>query len=113
MPIVWEFPDGTVRTTRLVPSWVEANRHKDETTTDAVTRLAEIVRAKTPDLKPATLRVLSSSSLPPDKSARHAWRIEGERVVVNRDLPAPPRSNPLVDALKDPDVIAAIRAALR
>lgn len=109
MPLVWELPDGSVRTTRLTPEFLAAHRQDGESTGAAVTRLAEVVRRKNPDLASATLRVLPSAALPPKDADRDCWRLEGDRVVVHPGLK---RAKPPKPATLE-ERITALEARLR
>jgi len=82
MPIVWEYPDGSVSVTVLAEDWLAEQRQPGETTAEAVRRLAQIIQERTPHLAAAVPTLVRSADVPGDRRARHRWRLRGTRVEV-------------------------------
>lgn len=87
MPIVWRRPDGTVAVTVIVESLLARLRQPNETTADAVARIArEVVQPRLPELAKAVPVLVPSAQMPGDRTDRNSWRFAGDRVVVDQDV---------------------------
>jgi hypothetical protein len=86
MPILWTDSNGKLCVMRLDCAYVERNRLPGETTAQAVTRLAEIVKAKVPTLKDATPKLLPSSEMPKDRTLRNEWKLVGNDITDSKGV---------------------------
>src|SRR3990167_9254459 len=102
MPIFWKHSDGSLAQTVLTDYFLARERREDETTAQAVARLArEHVQQKNPNLADCELVLVRSTDVPADRSQRHAWRLDGTTVVVDATVPAPPHpKQALLDLVK-------------
>lgn len=92
MPIIWSKTDGSVLVTRIVPEVLERERRPNETTAQAVARLAmEIVQPKTPSLAGLTSTLVPEADISKDRSRRSAWRLKDGKVAPDATVPDPPR----------------------
>ena len=103
MPIFWKHADGSLAQTVLTDSFLEQERLPEETTAQAVERLArDHVQQKNPALKDCELFLVKSAGVPADRSKRYAWRLNGTgKVAVDATVPAPPHpKQALLDQVK-------------
>ncbi len=77
MPIVWTLPTGKIAITQLEDSYLARERRLEETTDQAVLRLAEEVRAKVPALRNATVSLYKTADMPTTRTNRDDWYING------------------------------------
>ena len=90
MPIIWQHPDGSIQVMNLSSRYLAGHHQADETTAQAVLRLAQHQQTKNPDLTPATPVLVKSADMPSDYTKRHKWRLQGSRCVVDDTVPDPP-----------------------
>ena len=115
MPIVWSKPDGSVRIMALSPRYLAGCRLSGETVAEAVTRIALSEQAKNPqDLSDAVPSLITTASLPADRTKRHKWRLSGGRCVVDDTVPDPPHpKQALLDEIDGASNIAQLRTAMK
>jgi len=97
MPIVWQYPDGSILQYQFVDVFLGRERRDGETTEAAVLRLGhEHVEKKIPGLAGLPVQIVKSADVPHDRSTRHAWRLtiaDGRaKVIVDPTVPDPPQS---------------------
>jgi hypothetical protein len=76
MPIIWKFPDHHIEITHLTDNWLQANRRMDETTDQAVMRLAVEIAAKTPHLRQGVPQLIKTADLPANRANRADWTLD-------------------------------------
>ena len=89
MPIIWQHPDGSIQVMNLSSRYLAGHHQADETTAQAVLRLARHQQTKNPDLASASPILVKSADIPPDRTKRHKWRLQGSRCVVDDTVPDP------------------------
>lgn len=113
MPIIWEHADGTVSVMKLSDKYLTAHRRRDETTEQAVLRLAGIEQAKSPELSSASAALVTTASMPSVRTARHKWRLLNGVCVVDPTIPdRPDRRTGLADALDRATTLDDIKTIL-
>lgn len=115
MPIIWKRADGSIAVTQLTDEFLGRERREGELTSDAVLRLArDHVQAKVPDLAGLTPVLVKTADMPTDRTRRHAWRLDGDKVIADSKIPDPGRvpTKMEVDAAISKITDAATRDAL-
>ena len=115
MPIIFQKPDGSVRIMRLPNKYLAGLRLPNETTAEAVARLALAEQAKNPqDLADAVPQLVTEASLPTDRTKRHKWRLQGLQVVADDAVPDQPHpKQALLDEIDSASTMAQLRSVMK
>lgn len=107
-------PDSSVRVTRIVESVLERERQPEELTDALVLRLASTIQAKTPGLAGGVPRLVTEANMPTDRAKRHAWRLQGNRVLVDATVPDPPHpKQALLDAIDGAATVSELKPLMK
>ena len=114
MPIVWVKADGSLEIQRIALTYLERERLPGEPTDVAVMRLALRLQSKVPSLVGLTPQLVTEANLPPDRTQRHKWRLQGGRVQVDLTVPDPPDPKKAKkDAIDAAVTLADLKAVLK
>lgn len=102
MPIVWEMPDGSLMITQIAEKYLNQNTLEGESKEDAVTRLAGVIRAKTPVLRLAgPPNLVKTADIPKERSERDRWRLRDGKVIPDPNVPLPVREKTLLERIEE------------
>jgi hypothetical protein len=85
----------------LSEKYLATARLPQESTEEAVTRLAIIEQAKNAELQNAQLTIVKTKDIPVDYSLRNQWRLQGTRCIVDTTLPIIQESQSIQEQLAD------------
>lgn len=114
MPIVWVMPTGEVQVTRIAEEILNRERRPNETTAEAVGRLASVIQAKTPWLASGVPTLVTEVNMPPTRIQRDKWRLQGNQVRVDPTVPDRPHPRQaLLDEIEAATTVAALKVAVK
>ncbi len=82
MPIIWKLPSGKIHVTQLEDGYLERARRSNESTDEAVLRLAATIQAKVPALKDAVPSLVKMVDMPVNRTERDQWRITDGKITI-------------------------------